>query len=69
MPVNHVKEFLKSVHTKAFFPELFSQNFEQLFQNSETFFQKKFLAQIITHGHNFNWFDVLANPTTLKVLY
>ena len=42
MPVNHVKEFLKSVHTKAFFPELFSQNFEQLFQNSETFFQKNF---------------------------
>ena len=32
-------------------------------------FSKKFLAQIITHGHNFNWFDVLANPTTLKVLY
>ena len=42
MPVNHVQEFLKSVHTKAFFPELFSQNFEQLFQNSETFFQKNF---------------------------
>ena len=42
LPVNHVKEFLKSVHTKAFFPELFSQNFEQLFQNSETFFQKNF---------------------------
>ena len=40
MPVNHLKEFLKSVHTKAFFPELFSQNFEQLFQIGETFFQK-----------------------------
>ena len=31
MLVNHAKEFLKFVHTKAFFPELFSQNFEQLF--------------------------------------
>ena len=42
MLVNHTKEFLKSIYIKAFFPELFSQNFEQLFQNSETFFQKIF---------------------------
>lgn len=56
MPVNHVKEFLKSVHTKAFFPELFSQNFEQLFQNSETFFQ------------NFFWLKSLHMVTTLTGL-
>ena len=41
MPVNHANEFLKSVHNEAFFPELFSPNFDQLFQTSETYFQKK----------------------------
>ena len=56
MPVNHTKKFLKSVHTKAFFPELFSQNFEQLFQNSETFFQKNF------------WLKSLHSVTTLTGL-
>ena len=42
MPVNHAKKFLKSVHTKALFPEPFSQKFEQLFPISETFFKKIF---------------------------
>ena len=36
------EEFLKSVHTKALFPEPFSQKFEQLFPISETFFKKNF---------------------------
>ena len=47
MPVNHTKEFLKSIHTKAFFPELFSQNFEQLFQIGETFFQQDFWLKLL----------------------
>ena len=42
MSVNHAKKFLKSVHTKALFPEPFSQKFEQLFPISETFFKKNF---------------------------
>ena len=42
MPVNHEKKFLKSLHTKALFPEPFSQKFEQLFPISETFFKKYF---------------------------
>ena len=42
MSVNHAKKFLKSIHTKALFPEPFSQKFEQLFPISETFFKKNF---------------------------
>ena len=42
MPVNHANEFLNSVHTEAFFPELCSPNFDKLFQIGETYFQKTF---------------------------
>ena len=34
MPVNLVKEFLKSVHTEAMFSEHICQNFEHLFHFS-----------------------------------
>ena len=46
MPVNHMKEFLKSVPTEALFPELFSHNFEQLFPIVETFFQENWLKSL-----------------------
>ena len=32
-------------------------NFEFLFQDGETFFQKNFLAQIIIYDYYFGWFD------------
>ena len=43
-------------------------NFEQLFQDGETFFQKKILAQIIIYGWYFGWFKVEQNPRILEVL-
>ena len=47
MPIKHTKNFLKSIYTKAIFPELFSQNFEQLFQIGETFFPKIFWLKLL----------------------
>ena len=42
MPVNHAKEFFKSIDIEALFYELFSQTFEQLFASYGEFFKKNF---------------------------
>ena len=42
MPINHEKEFLKSIDTDALFYELFSQNFELLFTSFGNFFKNHF---------------------------
>ena len=67
MPVNHIKEFLKSVHTERpyFHFKTVYLNFDQLFQDGKTFFSKNKITHIITNM----WLYVLRKPTILKVLY
>ena len=68
MPIYHAKEFLKSIHTEALFFDCFFKSLSSYFRMENPFFKKN-LAQIITNGLFFNWFDVLGNLTTLDSLY
>ena len=67
MPVNHAKNFLKSVHTVDFFYDCFLKLWIFISKWADLF-PKQFLAQIVIFGKYFGWFDVELNQKTLNDL-
>ena len=63
MPVHHVKEFLKSIHTEALFLNCFFKTLSSYFRAFLSFFKT-----IFGSNHYFNWLDVLGKPTILELL-
>ena len=60
-PFNHVKEFMKFVHTEVLFSELFKVH------DRETVFPKKFWVKSLLIGEKL--YNLFGKPTILKVLF